>query len=125
MDDRRTERRARGDAAEAAAVQYLEQRGYKVVDRNFCCPYGELDVVAEQGETLCFVEVRMRSSAAWGDPAHTVSWAKQRRVARAALHYLFRRGGPERMVRFDVISVVGRGEKAQVEHIPDAFHAGM
>src|SRR5688572_11828663 len=101
MEDRRTERRAMGDAAEAAAVRYLEQRGYTVVDRNFRCPYGELDVVAEQGETLCFVEVRMRSTAAWGDPAHTVSWSKQRRVARAALHYLFRRGGPERMVRFD------------------------
>jgi putative endonuclease len=125
MDDRRTERRVMGDAAEVAAVHYLEERGYKVVARNFRCPYGELDVVAEQGDTLCFVEVRMRSTAAWGDPAHTVSWSKQRRVTRAALHYLFRQGGPERMVRFDVISVVGRGDRAQVEHIPDAFHAGM
>ena len=119
-------RKALGDAAEQAAVDLLERDGYRVVARNFRCPWGEVDVVAERGELLCFVEVRMRSSAAWGDPAHTVSWAKQRKVTRAALHYLAQRGGPgERMVRFDVISVLGRGEKARLEHIPDAFDAGM
>lgn len=119
-------RKALGNAAEQAAVELLERSGYRVVARNFRCAWGEVDVVAERGELLCFVEVRMRSSAAWGDPAHTVSWAKQRKVTRAALHYLFERGGSEeRMVRFDVVSVLGRGEKALVEHIPDAFDAGM
>jgi len=118
-------RKALGDAGEQAAVDLLERAGYRVVARNFRCPYGEVDVVAEKGELLCFVEVRMRSSAAWGDPAHTVSWSKQRKVARAALHYLFERGGADRMVRFDVVSVLGRGAEAVVEHIPDAFDAGM
>lgn len=119
-------RKALGDAAEQAAVELLERGGYRVVERNFRCPWGEVDVVAERGELLCFVEVRMRSSAAWGDPAHTVSWAKQRRVTRAALHYLFERGGGrDRMIRFDVVSVLGRGEGAVLEHIPDAFDAGM
>src|SRR3954452_22213775 len=98
-------RKALGDAGEQAAVELLEASGYRVVARNFRCQYGEVDVVAERGELLCFVEVRSRSSATWGDPAHTVSWAKQRRVTRAALHYLFERGGrEERMVRFDVVS---------------------
>ncbi|HVE81230.1 MAG TPA: YraN family protein [Myxococcales bacterium] len=119
-------RKELGDAAEQAAVELLERSGYRVVERNFRCPYGEVDVVAERGELLCFVEVRMRSSAAWGDPAHTVSWSKQRKVRRAALHWLFRHGaGADRMVRFDVISVLGRGKSALVEHIPDAFDAGM
>jgi putative endonuclease len=119
------ERRAYGNAAEDAAVGHLEAQGWRVLARNWTCRYGELDVVAERGELVCFVEVRMRSTAVWGDPAHTVSFAKQRRVVKAALHYLFAHDLGERMMRFDVISVVGRGERATVEHIPGAFDAGM
>ncbi|NPC85559.1 YraN family protein, partial [Pyxidicoccus fallax] len=104
---------------------FLEAQGWRVLARNWTCRYGELDVVAERGELVCFVEVRMRSTAVWGDPAHTVSFAKQRRVVKAALHYLFAHDLRERMMRFDVISVVGRGERATVEHIPGAFDAGM
>lgn len=118
-------RRAFGGEAEDAAVSHLERKGYRVRARNFVCPYGELDVVAEDGEVVAFVEVRMRSNAAWGDPSQTVSGKKQRRIVKAALHYLYRHGPLGKMVRFDVVSVVGRGEKAQVEHIPDAFDAGM
>ncbi len=118
-------RREFGDEAESVAVRYLEARGWVVRARNWPCRYGELDVVAEREDTVCFVEVRMRSSAVWGDPAHTVSFAKQRRVVKAALHYLFAHDLRGRMMRFDVISVVGRGERATVEHIPGAFDAGM
>lgn len=119
------DRRAFGRGAEDAAVKFLEAQGYVVRARNFFCRYGELDVVAEKGELVCFVEVRMRSHAAWGDPAHTVSFGKQRKVVKAALHYLFKHDLRERMIRFDVITVVGRGEKAHVEHLPAAFDAMM
>ena len=119
------DRRGFGDEAESAAVRHLESQGYRVLDRNYLCRQGELDIVAEQGELLCFVEVRMRSTAAWGDPSHTVSGAKQRRVVKAALRYLFERRVHDRAIRFDVISVLGRGPKAKVEHIPNAFDAGM
>jgi putative endonuclease len=118
-------RRQVGDEAEAAAARLLESQGFRVVARNWTCRYGELDIVAEQGDTVCFVEVRMRSSAVWGDPAHTVSFAKQRRVVKTALHYLFQNGLDGRMVRFDVVSVVGQGQGARLEHIPAAFDAGM
>jgi putative endonuclease len=118
-------RRDDGVAGEEAAVALLQRQGYRIRARNFTCRYGELDVVAERGEVLAFVEVRMRSSAVWGDPAHTVSFAKQRRVVKAALHYLFRYGLQGRMVRFDVVSVVGKGAAATVEHLPAAFDAGM
>lgn len=119
------DRRGNGVAGEEAAVALLVQRGYAIRARNFTCRHGELDIVAERGEVLAFVEVRMRSSAVWGDPTHTVSFAKQRRVVKAALHYLFRFGLQGRMVRFDVVSVVGKGARAAVEHIPAAFDAGM
>ena len=119
------DRRAYGNEAEAMAARFLEDQGYRIRARNFRCRYGELDVVAEQGDTVCFVEVRMRSSAVWGDPSHTVSFAKQRKVVKAALHYLLVHRLRDRMIRFDVISVVGRGERATVEHLPGAFDAGM
>src|SRR5499427_1649290 len=118
-------KRQAGDRAEEAVVRYLIQQGYAVLTRNFVCRQGELDVVAERDQTLCFVEVRMRTTAAWGDPSHTVSRAKQRRVVKAALRYLFLYGIENKMVRFDVASVIGRGQDARLEYIADAFDAGM
>lgn len=118
-------RREFGGEAEEAAVAHLVARGYRVRARNFSCRHGELDVVAEQPGMVCFVEVRMRSTAAWGDPSHTITRAKQRRIVKAALHYLFQHDLSDRMIRFDVVSVIGRGPRAQVEHIPAAFDAGM
>src|SRR5690242_17460601 len=118
------ERREKGDEAEALAVEHLLANGYVIRARNFLARGGELDVVAEKDDTLCFVEVRMRSSAAWGDPSQTVSGVKQRRVVRAAMQFLQRTGYEDRMLRFDVISVVGRGQGAKIEHIPNAFDAG-
>src|SRR5216683_5579801 len=69
----RTNRQRFGQEAEEAAVQHLIRNGYAVLARNFFCRYGELDIVAEKDELICFVEVRMRSSAAWGDPSHTIT----------------------------------------------------
>ena len=119
------DRKGYGNEGEEAAVRFLESRGYRVRARNYSCRHGELDVVAEHEDIVCFVEVRMRSTAVWGDPSHTVSFAKQRKVVKAALHYLLTQRLRDRMIRFDVISVVGRGERATVEHLPGAFDAGM
>jgi len=114
-----------GREAEEAVVQYMIRDGYAILARNFHCRYGELDIVAEKNDVICFVEVRMRSSAAWGDPSHSVSHAKQRRVVKAALHYLMAYRIRDRMIRFDVVSVVGRGSALTLEHLPNAFDAGM
>jgi putative endonuclease len=120
-----TERRARGDAAEQLVVEHLEREGYIIRDRNVICRRGELDVIAEKGELLAFVEVRMRATAAWGDPSMTVTGAKQRKVVLAAHEYCQRHRLFARVIRFDVASVVGRGREGHVELIPDAFEAGM
>ena len=119
------DRRAIGNEAEGQVAQILRALGFHIRDRNFVCRWGELDLVAEKDDLVCFVEVRMRSNAAWGDPSHTVSFGKQRRVVKAALHYMFQHDLSDRMIRFDVVSVVGRGPNAQLEHIPGAFDAGM
>ena len=120
-----SERRAVGDAAEQLAVEHLEREGYVIRDRNVSCRRGELDVVAEKGDVLAFVEVRMRSTAVWGDPSMTVTYAKQRKVVLAAHEYCQRHRLFARVIRFDVASVVGKGRQGQVEHIVDAFDAGF
>ncbi len=119
------DRRIFGGEGEEATAQLLESQGYIIRSRNFRCRYGELDLVVEKDNTLCFVEVRMRSSAIWGDPSNSISHAKQRRVVKAALHYLLAYGLRDKMIRFDVVSVIGRGKDAALEHLPNAFDAGM
>lgn len=121
----KTDKRSSGDAAEQLVVEYLERDGWTIRDRNVVYPRGELDVVAEKGELLAFVEVRMRASAVWGDPSATVSLGKQRKVVRAAMEYVQQHRLHRRVMRFDVASVVGRGRDGVVEIIPDAFEAGL
>ena len=114
-----------GSEAEERCAAWLECAGYRICERNWLEREGELDIVAEHDGFLCFVEVRMRTSARFGDPSLTVTYEKQRRVVRAALRYLQRRPARGRMIRFDVMTVLGRGSGAVIEHLPGAFDAGM
>ena len=118
------DRRAYGGEAESLAIEHLERTGYVIRDRNVNYRRGELDVVAEKGELLVIVEVRMKSHDAMGDPSETVMFEKQRRVVLATMKYL-QEERLERDIRFDVISVVGQGRSATVEHIENAFDAGF
>ena len=118
-------RRQFGDRGEGLAVALLERGGYQVLERNVSCRYGEIDIIAVKDGVHCFVEVRSRATDIWGDPAMSVVNAKQRKVIKSTIWWLQRQRLLERVpVRFDVISVVGRGPNARVEHIPDAFDAG-
>ena len=114
-----------GSEAEEQCAAWLERAGYRICERNWLVREGELDIVAERDEFLCFVEVRMRTSALFGEPSLSVTREKQRRVVRAALRYLQRKPAPRRMIRFDVMTVLGRGRNAVIEHLPGAFDAGM
>jgi len=112
------DRRARGQRAEDSAAALLRGKGYRIVERNFRCKLGEIDIVATDGDTLVFVEVRSRRSARYGTALETVSPAKQRTIARVAQVYLARHG--ETLCRFDVVGLTGD----DVVHIPDAFRVG-
>ncbi len=112
-----------GDAGEEAAARHLEAGGYRIVARKHRCPRGEVDLVAERGELLVFVEVRTRATAAFGSPAETVTPAKQRKVIAAARDFLALHRGAGRGIRFDVVSVVDHPSGVRVEHIPGAFDA--
>ena len=119
-------RRQFGDRGEGLAVQLLERAGYEVLARNVSCRYGEIDIIATLGGVHCFVEVRSRATDVWGDPALSVMSAKQRKVVKSSIWWLQKQRLLDRVpVRFDVVSVVGRGPDARVEHIPGAFDAGF
>ena len=111
-----------GEEAEQLARQQLESRGMKVVDRNFRCPMGELDLVMMDGEVLVFVEVRYRRNDRFGGAAASIDSAKQRKLNRAAEFYLQQNQSLAfRECRFDVMAVSGTGGKYQFDWISDAF----
>ena len=114
-------RRALGQRGEAVAEAFLRTRHYTIVARNYRCPAGEIDLIALDGATLVFVEVRSRRSETAGTPLESVDGRKQARVARVARHFLAARGWAEREARFDVIGVRFDAEPPAVEHVPDAF----
>jgi putative endonuclease len=117
---RRTAKQRAGDAAERLAAQYLERQGLDIVGRNYRCKGGEIDLVARDGATLVFVEVRLRTSAAFGGAAASVDAHKQRRILQAARRYLA--GRTDVPCRCDVV-VLDRLDPARVEWIRDAFSA--
>ncbi len=114
-------RQARGRRGEALAAERLVQLGYRLLDRNARGRPGEIDLVAEEGGAVVFVEVRSRATAAFGSAAESVTRDKQARLSRAALAYLAARGWLERPARFDVVAVDGPAGAEQVEVIRDAF----
>jgi putative endonuclease len=89
------------------AVQWYERNGHAVLDRNWRCREGELDIVARCGDTIVFSEVKTRSSDAYGSPAEAVGLAKQRKIRRLALLWLRAHGVHAAELRFDVVAVLG------------------
>lgn len=116
--------RAAGDAAEQAAADFLEAQGLHLVARNYRCLRGELDLIAEQGEALVFVEVRLRSRGDFGGGLASVDWRKQQRLIAAAQHFLQQHPRmADRPCRFDVIAL-GPGRDTAPAWIRNAFDAG-
>lgn len=111
-----------GSYGEDLAAEYLEQAGLVVLARNWRCRDGELDIIAQDRDTVVFCEVKTRSGSGYGLPAEAVSAAKARRIRRLATLWLQQadRAWPE--IRFDVVSVLRRrGYAPAVEHLRGAF----
>lgn len=117
--------RSRQDLArrgEAAAAAWAEARGWRLLQRNYRCRLGEIDLVARDGDTLVFVEVKARRGSGFGEPGEAVDGRKQARLARVARHFLLASGLGGAPCRFDVAAVrVGPRGEAAVEWISDAF----
>jgi len=111
-----------GKAGEALAAEHLRQSGYTILARNYRSHSGEIDIIARQGQTLVFAEVKTRKSAAFGSPAAAVTVKKQAQISRVAQDYLARENLFDRPARFDVIAVLAPdGKKPHIEIITNAF----
>ncbi len=112
---------ARGREGEDLAAAYLQEHGYLIRQRNYRFGRGEIDIIAEDGETLVFVEVKARRSSSYGAPEEAVTVHKRRQIRKIAGGYLFERRISDRECRFDVIAVEYAGGKPVLRHIEAAF----
>lgn len=110
-------KRKKGSDYEQAVGYYLEQQGYKILEYNFRCRTGEIDIIAKDGEYLVFCEVKYRSSRAKGSPLEAVNRKKQQVIYQCAQYYMLTHGIGDVSCRFDVIGVEG----TQIQHIKNAF----
>jgi putative endonuclease len=106
-----------GARGEDRAVRHLARHGYRIVERNYRCKVGELDIVARDGSVLVFVEVRSRRDGERGSALDAVTWHKRRKVSRVAMVYLAQRRPRFEQARFDVVAITG----AELVHIKDAW----
>lgn len=120
MSDSRQEVGAKG---EKLAVKFLKRKGYKIVQRNYRCKLGEIDIIAKQDKTIVFVEVKTRQTQEFGAPQYAVTSAKRSQISRVALWYIKEKGFVEQACRFDVIAITFSPEsrKPKIEHIENAF----
>ena len=112
----------RGARAESKALEYLKQQGLRLIEKNFNCRHGEIDLIMYENETLVFVEVRYRAKDAPVGALESVNMRKQQRIARSAQFYLQRH--PDlawRYCRFDVLGVSGQHSEQPFEWVRDAF----
>ena len=110
-----------GRLGEDLAVEYLKRRGYRIVERNYRCSLGEIDIVALQGDVVVFIEVKTRRSERFGDPQQSVTQQKQKRISRISLEYLQKKRLYPCNARFDVVAVRMHGGNAGIELIQNAF----
>lgn len=110
-----------GKKGEALAAEHLRQNGYTILETNWQSSHKEIDIIARKGDLLVVVEVKARKTAFFGEPEEFVTRSKQKMLIAAANHYLAKHD-LDLEVRFDIISVLFKGEKYRVTHIEDAFY---
>ena len=110
-----------GKLGEDIAVNYLKQKGYKILDRNFECRQGELDIIALDKNEIVFIEVKTRTSNRYGYPSEAVNKVKQKHMLQTIKYYLYIRNLNDKFVRIDVIEVHIRNNVYKVNHIKKAL----
>jgi putative endonuclease len=114
-------KRREGSRGEKLAAEHLERNGYRIIERNYRFDRGEIDLIAEDGDELVFIEVKSRRSDAFGPPEDAITPQKQEQIKRVAEGYLFERQIEERACRFDVVAITFNHGKADIRVIRNAF----
>ncbi|HEY7535239.1 MAG TPA: YraN family protein [Thermodesulfobacteriota bacterium] len=117
------DKKSLGQKGEQIACKVLEKDGYRIIEKNFRCKQGEIDIIAEKKEVICFIEVKARTSESFGLPEEAVTTWKQRRLLAAAYVYLERKKITSKDMRFDVVSVDLNNGKARI--LKNAFEVNL
>lgn len=111
-------KRELGSKYEDIASEYLRRSGYIILERNFSCRDGEIDIITKKNNLICFVEVKYRSSMKYGMPSEAVDIRKQQKIIRTANYYIIKNHlSYDNMYRFDVVSILGN----RIDMIENAF----
>jgi putative endonuclease len=111
----------KGTIGEDIAVESLIKKGYRILQRNYRFEHGEIDIIAEDGSALVFVEVKARRSKEFGEPEDAVTPRKREKIRATADGYLFENNIDDKECRFDVIAIDYQNSKTEIRHIEDAF----
>lgn len=112
----------RGETGERAAKKFLQKAGLKFLTANFRSEHGEIDLIFRDGDCLCFIEVKTRSSELWSRPAAAVDARKKKLLSQTALDYLRQLKNPQVKFRFDIVEVLlADGEVREIRHLPNTF----
>jgi len=115
------DRQSLGRAGEKAAAKYLRRNGYRIIETNWRCPIGEIDIIARKDDILVFCEVKARQNLAFGLPEEAVTANKQARLRKLGDYYWNFKSDKKQNPRFDVLSIIARSGGLEIEHIEDAF----
>ena len=107
----------KGDIGEIGAVEFLKKKKFKIIQTNFKTKFGEIDIVAQDGDYLVFIEVKRRLTLAFGRPIEAVDWRKQQKIKKTAEYYLMVKHKTECNVRFDVMEIIDN----QINYVENAF----
>jgi putative endonuclease len=117
----RKEKKELGKKGEELALRFLKKNGYQIIERNYVCKLGEIDIIAREKATLAFVEVKTRTSTLFGPPELSVTPFKQMQLSKAALYFLKVKKLEDAKARFDVVAILLGREGEEIELIKNAF----
>jgi len=117
----RREKKELGRRGEEVAFRFLKKKGYRIIEKNYACKMGEMDIIAKEKDTLVFIEVKTRTSALFGPPQLAVNSWKQRQLSKVALNYLNEKRLKDVKARFDVVAILLGGKEEEIELIRNAF----
>lgn len=107
-----------GKYGEEKAIEYIKKKGYAIIEKNFSCKQGEIDIIATNKEYLIFIEVKTRTNLEYGSPSESVNSIKQKHMYQSAKYYLYLHGLEKCFIRFDVVEVYISNSICRIHHIP-------
>jgi putative endonuclease len=120
-ENKRTYRQRIGEQGEENAVHFLKAKGYRILERNYRWERGEIDIIAQDGDVLVFVEVKTMAHEGFGSPESWVDRRKQEQIGRVAAGYLLDTDQQEVNCRFDVVAITQGRNRREIRHLEDAF----